>query len=121
MAAKAEVSISVLYVYDCNMEKRPKIRLSRLRDIGWSVWDPIGLLEKNKSWEDISYADEYDGYMLRAAGMLRRKESKNNVIDYLVTIETEHMGLSFSDGVRERAAEVVKRIEDDDQLWNLGD
>lgn len=103
------------------MEKRPKIRLSRLRDIGWSFWDPIGLLEENKSWDSISYADEYDGYLLKAAGMLRRKEAKNDVIDYLVMIETEHMGLSFSDAVRERAAEVVNRIEGDDQLWNLGD
>lgn len=100
------------------MLQRPKIRLSRLRDIGWSAWDPIGLLEENESWEDVSYADEYDSYMLRAAGMLRREEPKNSVIDYLVAIETDHMGLSFSDNARERATEVVKRIEGDDQLWN---
>ena len=103
------------------MVQRPKIRLSRLRDIGWSVWDPIGLLDKNISWQDISYADEYDGYLLRAAGMLRRKETKKNVIDYLVMVETKHMGLSISDGARKRAAEVVKRIEDDGLLWNNGD
>jgi len=103
------------------MVKRPKIRLSRLRDIGWLVWDPIGLLEKFESWENVSYADEYDSYMLRAVGMLFRKEPRNSVIDYLVMIETEHMGLSAIDGIRKRAAEVVRRIEDDDQLWNYDD
>ena len=100
------------------MTQRPKIRLSRLRDIGWSAWDPIGLLKKNECWENIDYADEYDSYMLKAAGMLRREEPKNIVIDYLVTIETDHMGLSNSDDARKRAAEVVRRIEGDNLLWN---
>ena len=62
------------------MVERPKIRLSRLRDIGWTTWDPIGLLGQDQLWEDISYADEYDSYLLRAAGMLRRKEPKKNVV-----------------------------------------
>ena len=54
----ATISILDVYVYVSGMTKRPKIRLSRLRDIGWSTWDPIGLLENNQSWEDVGYADE---------------------------------------------------------------
>ena len=25
---------------------QPRIRLSKLRDIGWTLWDPIGLLQE---------------------------------------------------------------------------
>ncbi len=34
------------------MAKHSKIRLSRLRDIGWSLWDPIGVTSKNEHWKD---------------------------------------------------------------------
>ncbi len=105
-------------MYAFKMTQRPKIRLSRLRDIGWSTWDPIGLLESNQTWEETPYADEYDSYMLKAAGMLKREVPKKTVVDYLVNIETDHMGLSFSDDTVKRAEEVVRRIEADNQLWN---
>ena len=115
----ATISILDVYVYVSGMTKRPKIRLSRLRDIGWSTWDPIGLLENNQSWEDVGYADEYDSYLLIAAGMLRRKKPKKNVVDYLIEIETQHMGLSHNDTTQIRAEEVVHQIENDDKLWSF--
>ncbi|MBB4630217.1 hypothetical protein SAMN04244581_04955, partial [Paracoccus denitrificans] len=46
----------------------PRIKLSKLRDIGWSLWDPIGLLDPESPagrWDDeanLSFADEYDSY-----------------------------------------------------------
>jgi hypothetical protein len=43
------------------MNQRIKVRLSRLRDIGWTEWDPIGLCPP-EGWEGIPAADEYDGY-----------------------------------------------------------
>ncbi len=49
----------------------PKIKLSRLRDIGWSLWDLIGLLKSGQRWEDDEcrpFANEYDAYLLNAAG-----------------------------------------------------
>lgn len=52
----------------------PKVRLSRLRDISWSVWDPIGLMGVGQNWQDKDcrpFANEYDGYLLQAAGRLR--------------------------------------------------
>jgi hypothetical protein len=53
------------------MNKHPKIRLSRLRDIGWRCWDPIGLAGLDGGWENSAAADEYDGYLMEFAGMVR--------------------------------------------------
>ena len=53
----------------------PKLKLSRLRDIGWSIWDPIGLMGSEQNWDDEDcrpFADEYDSYLIQAAGQLRR-------------------------------------------------
>ena len=100
------------------MAKHPKVRLSRLREIGWSVWDPIGLLDEGVSWESQTYADEYDSYLVRAAGMIRRLEPKEDVIDYLVSIVIDYMGMPSHPDVRIRAEKVVQLIAADDQIWN---
>ena len=47
------------------MAERAKFKLSRLREIGWSLWDPIGL-----SGFEGTLDDEYDSYLLQAAGRL---------------------------------------------------
>jgi len=75
------------------MSARSKIQLSRLRDIGWSLWDPIGLQISERSWKDNPAADEYDGYLLNVAGLLRRGGTEAKCADYLVRIEAEHMGM----------------------------
>tara|TARA_R110000824_G_scaffold28191_1_gene95033 strand:+ start:328 stop:663 length:336 start_codon:yes stop_codon:yes gene_type:complete len=67
---------------------KPKIELSKLRDIGWEFWDPIGLKEDR---EDIE--DEYDTYLLRAAGMIWHKTPPEDVIAYLLAIEQDYMGM----------------------------
>ncbi len=102
------------------MSKRPKLRLSRLRDIGWSLWDPIGLKNEGERWEDLHYADEYDTYLMRAAGMLRRGASVEEVTDYLVETEVETMALGRAE-VKERARTVVLAIRDDRLLWSDGE
>ena len=89
------------------MSARPKLRLSRLRDIGWTVWDPIGLNDFDGKWENVYVAYEYDGYLIQAAGRLRAKEPDDDVIDYLMKAETEHMGMSNSTGTLERAKATV--------------
>ena len=46
--------------------------LNRLRDIGWTLWDPIGLLPPEGEWDDCanrSFAGEYDQYLIAAADM----------------------------------------------------
>ena len=98
---------------------RPKLRLSRLRDIGWSKWDPIGLLGPNETWDGKSFADEYDTYLIQAAGQLRSNVPAEEVIGYLVGIEAEHMGLGAGFDSRSRAAAVVTAIQSDDELWSI--
>ncbi len=97
----------------------PKIKLSRLRDIGWARWDPIGLLDAEARWDDpahMHFADEYDRYLVQAAGMLRRGSADAEVIDFLVKIETVHIGMNSLDA-HERAAAVVAAMHADHQLW----
>lgn len=102
----------------------PKIKLSRLRDIGWSIWDPICLLSPGQKWDDedcLPFADEYDTYLIYAAGQLRRGVSDADVTNYLIHIETEHIGLRHGRGVAERAERVVAAIHADKDLWTYPD
>ena len=85
----------------------PKIQLSRLREIGWTLWDPIGLAGENGSCGD-GCADEYDGYLLHVVSMLCRDSSKEEATTYLVEIASDHMGLS----VVHAAAATARAIAD---------
>ena len=96
---------------------QPNLRLSRLRDIGWKHWDPIGLLPEGCNWKDESFADEYDVYLTHAAGQLRRGVSEQEVVEYLCMIETDFMGLGSSQRAEARAWKVVKAIQADPDLW----
>jgi hypothetical protein len=79
--------------------------LGALREVGWSEWDPIGLLSDRPHCED-----EYDTYLLAAAGKLVNGADEEKVIDYLVYVETSYMGLTGGQLVRERASRTVRRI-----------
>jgi hypothetical protein len=87
------------------MTDRPKFGLGRLRKIGWNLWDPIGL-----GGLDADVEDEYDSYLLEAAGRIWNGASEEEVIDYLVTVETEHMGLGEGPRTRQRAREAAKAL-----------
>jgi hypothetical protein len=98
----------------------PMLRLSRLRDIGWSLWDPIGLLGPDQRWDEgdaQGFADEYDSYLIEAAGLLRRGTPDQEVVELLVSIETVHMGLTLQNHTYERARSVVAAIKADEELW----
>ncbi len=102
----------------------PKIKLSRLRDIGWSIWDPIGLLGPDQKWDDedcLPFADEYDSYLIQVAGQLRRGVAEETIASYLVQIEADHMGLGNRRGALARAKEVVAAIQADEDLWTYPD
>lgn len=88
------------------MTARPTFQLSHLREIGWAKWDPIGLGGLDDTWP----ADEYDAYLLQAAGRVWNGQSNEEVADYLIRIETEHMGMDAAPGIRQRAFDVVKSI-----------
>ena len=96
---------------------RPKIRLSRLRDIGWRCWDPIAIGDRSGAWPDDA-ADEYDGYLLKAAGMVRNGISDKETVDYLVWAEVGYMGMGVREDTRTRAEATIEAIRADDQLWS---
>ena len=90
------------------MTDRPAIQLSCLREIGWAKWDPIGVGGPDNGWP----ADEYDTYLLQAAGQLWNGQSDDEVADYLIKIETENMGLEAVAGIRSRALEVARTLRE---------
>ena len=84
---------------------RTPVALSRLRDIGWKHWDPIGI-----GPPEPGFADEYDRYLREAFGRLRRGASKVAVAEFLMGIEADHMGLGRAPGIERRAAATVEAI-----------
>ena len=106
----------------------PRIKLSKLRDIGWSLWDPIGLLSTGGpftgTWTNDAnrgFADEYDNYLIAAASQIRRGASSTEVVGYLVQIESEHMGLGVSPTIQARAEAVIAAIMADEAIWTYPD
>lgn len=67
---------------------KPTIQISKLREIGWAFWDPIGLKDDRQDCED-----EYDSYLLQAAGMIWRHSPRAEVVEYLVDIENNYIGM----------------------------
>lgn len=78
------------------MPDAKSLDLSRLREIAWSTWDPIGLLAPGADWRNEPFADEYDSYLIEAASGLRNGWPAEKVTDYLLSIasDRDHMGLS---------------------------
>jgi hypothetical protein len=97
--------------------------VSKLRDIGWTRWDPINLLgsaQTDRQWysdKNLPFADEYDSYLVFAAYELRNGAPPQQIVDYLVHIETQHMCLAERPDTRDRAQAVVKAILADDSIW----
>jgi hypothetical protein len=79
------------------MTDHPAIELNRLREIGWTAWDPIGLADTDCP------RDEYDAYLLQAVSRLRQGQPVDAVSSYLEDIASQHMGLGPSTP-RSRAA-----------------
>lgn len=96
------------------MSDSSTVKLSRLREIGWSLWDPIGLRELcDDDWQDGgACADEYDGYLLQVVGQLRRGDPLAEAIAYLEDSEVKHIGLTRGPTTVTRAAATVEAIRD---------
>lgn len=97
---------------------KPKLRLGKLRELGWSIWDPLNLLEPGDEWSETTFADEYDQYLIQAAGRLRREEATNKVVAYIVAVERDVMGLSPSVASNDRAYKLVTAIQQSEDLWS---
>ena len=75
----------------------PTIQLSRLRTIGWTHWDPIGLADKTGVSLD-ECADEYDSYLLHVVEIICDRKSLDEAASYLTWVASEQMGLPKQDG-----------------------
>jgi hypothetical protein len=84
------------------MTARPKFNASRLREIGWSLWDPIGL-----NYRDGRPGSEYDAYLFQAAGKLWIGATEQEVSEYLVGVEFDVLRLGHRAGAQERARRTI--------------
>ncbi len=88
-----------------HMASVPTFKLARLREIGWSLWDPIGLNDLEGRPDD-----EYDQYLLQAAAKIWSGAPENEVGAYLAIIQSDYMGLGQVAGAQERISEVVRAL-----------
>jgi len=85
------------------------IRLSDLRRIGWTEWDPMGLADGGVAPDQAQ--DEYDTYLLEAVAMLQRGVARNEITGYLEAIEREHIGLDEAHDTHGRVSRTVVALE----------
>jgi len=88
--------------------KRLSVKLSRLRDIGWAEWDPIGL--SDGSWPEHG-ADEYDRYLMKAFALVR-EQGRVAAADYLLDVTVDYMGLRKSSGAKRRAEHTARALNE---------
>ena len=111
MAARRENTARNHYTLIAMTKATIDLHLARLRDVGWDVWDPIGLRTILGPWRDSSAEDEYDCYLLEAAERLKRLDPLSEIAEYLVAIEVEHMGLRPGASTFPRALAAVEAIK----------
>lgn len=86
------------------MSKALPISLDRLRELGWSLWDPIGL-------EDSGCPrDEYDTYLWGLVSRLLHGASEDEAADYLVAMEARTIGLTPRADTQGRAEALVAAV-----------
>jgi hypothetical protein len=82
------------------------IQLSRLREIGLALWDPIGV----EPVADSGCENEYDRYLWQVVRKLYANEPASEAVNYLVKIETEDMSLRLGPTTVSRAVATVEAI-----------
>ena len=91
------------------MDRQPGIEVTVLRDIGWRLWDPIGLGGPEGGWPE-DCADEYDRYLRTAAEMLEQGRPSDEVVEYLAQIVSDHMGLGSRSADRASCVATVEAL-----------
>lgn len=92
------------------LAERKSVQLSRLRTIGFSLWDPIGLI--GPSGKPPSGAEnEYDSYLMEVVGMLRNGRPHAECSKLLMEAEADHMGMRGRRDVDKRANKTVQAID----------
>jgi hypothetical protein len=80
------------------MTDHSTIEMNVLRQIGWDHWDPVGIRQTDDPAWRTAAADEYDSYLLHAAGMVLQSASQEAVAAYLDDITVINMGLGPVNG-----------------------
>ncbi len=81
--------------------RRARTLHQKIKDVLLKEWDPIGV-------QAIPEAqDEYDGYVPKVYSMLVARKPINEVLEYLLWLETEHMGLTAD---RQRTQSIAERL-----------
>ncbi len=78
------------------MSTERRLQTSRLREIGWRHWDPIGLADDEGSPPE-GRENEYDQYLLHVVSMIDRGASTAEAAEYLKKTASESMGLTATD------------------------
>ena len=81
--------------------------LDQIKRLLWEEWDPIGV--RGDDWPD----DEYDSYAPRVLAMLNAESSEAQIADFLLSVETEWMGLSSPSGRVQEVARKALQIHED--------
>ncbi len=89
------------------MSLHPKIQLSKVRVIGWELWDPIGIRGMVSDDLRSGPADEYDNYLLKVVSLLTHGHSVEEASAYLDDIASNYMGLGPSNHASKAAARIT--------------
>lgn len=84
--------------------------LIRLREIGWTEWDPIELLRNRDTWIGQPFENEYDRYLIHVADRIIAGDNDDTLVAYLVAIERDDMHGGSSEVATKRAAATVSAI-----------
>ncbi len=76
----------------------------RIDEILFYIWDPIGI--SHTDWP----RDEYQSYLPRVFRMVLNKNPKEEIREYLISIEADHMGLGRRLGIQSRIEDVVSLL-----------
>ena len=77
----------------------------RVDEVLHYIWDPIGVAGTPEA------RDEYDSYVPHVFSMLIHDAPSAEIAQFLLTTESEAMGLSYSKRAPNRATEVVEILE----------
>jgi len=78
----------------------------RVDEVLHYVWDPIGVAGIPQG------RDEYYTYVPRVFSLVQSRAPLSEIVDFLVTTQTETMGLGEPSGVRTHAEEVAALLEE---------
>lgn len=86
-------------------EQRAKDIMKDIHDVLWNDWDPIGI-------NDVAPEDEYDSYIGGIYRLLASKCTKDKLINHLLQIELDKMGLRLKPGSEHKHRNSLEAVAD---------